>query len=62
MAQVECSCRFIDSICSSERLDSSVFTCSINLLPTDVAHCVEGRYVHCRQGEIPGLWVGPGYI
>ena len=37
ISQLECSCRFADALCSSENLDASVFPCTLNLLPADIA-------------------------
>jgi hypothetical protein len=37
ISQLECSCRFTDTLCSSENLDTSVFPRSLNLLPADIS-------------------------
>ncbi|CAI8022729.1 hypothetical protein GBAR_LOCUS13321 [Geodia barretti] len=43
--QLEGSCRFADTLCASERLDSSVFAQSLNLLPADIGHHLDSRVV-----------------
>jgi hypothetical protein len=49
VSQLEASCRFADTICCSEKL-SSVFACSVNLLPPDIAGTKDTRERSMESG------------